>query len=128
MAALDRRGLTTGYFIEPINKGQYYQDLEDYRAKLLYTRGGVVERIANMKDENGRYIFRDENGEFNLEINQFGDPVFPEDERLDDICKGYFRDMESWICHHANRRFTEKYYLERIDYLSPSTLRLLNEV
>lgn len=128
MAALDRRGLTTGYFIEPINKGQYYQDLEDYRAKLLYTRGGVVERIANMKDENGRYIFRDENGEFNLEINQFGDPVFPEDERLDDICKEYFRDMERWICHRANRRFTEKYYLERIDYLSPSTLRLLNEV
>jgi len=36
--------------------------------------------------------------------------------------------MESWISDHAERRYTKQYYLERVEYLSPSTLRLLNEV
>ena len=41
LMALDYRGLPTGYFIQPINKGQYYQELNDYKCKLLYTKGGV---------------------------------------------------------------------------------------
>lgn len=128
LMALDYRGLPTGYFIQPINKGQYYQDLNDYKCKLLYTKGGVQDQIYNLKDEDGNYLFRDANGEYNLEVNEYGDPIFPETPLVDKICKDYYRNMESWISDHAERRYTKQYYLDRVEYLSPSTLRLLNEV
>ena len=35
--------------------------------------------------------------------------------------------METFICDHANRRFTKEYYLSRIDTLSPTTLRILDQ-
>lgn len=128
LMAVDYRGLPTGYFIQPINKGQYYQDLNDYKCKLLYCKGGIQDQLYNLKDDDGNYIFRDDNGEFNLQLNEYGDPIFPESPLIDKICKDYYRKIESWISDHAERRFTKQYYLERIDYLSPSTLRLLNEV
>lgn len=128
LMALDYRGLPTGYFIQPINKGQYYQELNDYKCKLLYTKGGVQDQIYNLKDEDGNYLFRDANGEYNLEVNEYGDPIFPETPLVDKICKDYYRKMESWISDHAERRYTKQYYLDRVEYLSPSTLRLLNEV
>ena len=128
LMALDYRGLPTGYFIRPINKGQYYQDLNDYKCKLLYTKGGVQDQIYNLKDEDGNYLFRDANGEYNLELNEYGDPIFLETPLVDKICKDYYRKMESWISDHAERRYTKQYYLDRVEYLSPSTLRLLNEV
>lgn len=128
LMAMDYRGLPTGYFIQPINKGQYYQDLNDQKCKLLFCKGGVQDQIYNFQDSDGNYIFRDENGEFNLELNEYGDPIFPESPLLDDICKDYYRKIESWISDHANRRYTKKYYVERVNYLSPSTLRLMNEI
>ena len=128
LMAMDYRGLPTGYFIQPINKGQYYQDLNDIKTKLLFCKSGVQDQIYNFQDENGNYIFRDVNGEFNLELNEYGDPIFPETPLLDDICRDYYRKMESWISDHANRRYTKKYYVERVNYLSPSTLRLMNEM
>lgn len=128
LMAMDYRGLPTGYFIQPINKGQYYQDLNDIKTKLLFCKGGVQDQIYNFQDENGNYIFRDANGEFNLELNEYGDPTFPETPLLDNICKDYYRKMESWISDHTNRRYTKRYYVERVNYLSPSTLRLMNEM
>lgn len=127
LMAMDYRGLPTGYFIQPINKGQYYQDLNDIKTKLLYGKDGVEDKIRNFKDDDGNYVFRDANNEFDLELNEYGDPIFPESPLLDDICRDYYIKIESWISDHANRRYTKKYYVERVKYLSPSTLRLLHE-
>lgn len=37
----DRRGYYNGDFVQPINRRQYFQDLEDFKTALLFGKGGL---------------------------------------------------------------------------------------
>lgn len=112
----DRRGYYNGDFVQPINRRQYFSDLEEFKTSLLYGKHGL-------QDELKKRIGDD----FELELDEYGEPIIPTDPKFDDIYKDYKRKMETFICDHANRRFTKEYYLSRIDTLSPTTLRILDQ-
>lgn len=112
----DRRGYYNGDFVQPINRRQYFQDLEDFKTALLFGKGGLQDQL---KKKIGN--------DFELELDEYGEPAIPTDTEFDDIYKDYKRKMETFICDHANRRFTKEYYLSRIDTLSPTTLRILDQ-
>ena len=112
----DRRGYYNGDFVQPINRRQYFSDLEEFKTSLLYGKHGL-------QDELKKRIGDD----FELELDEYGEPIIPTDPKFDNIYKDYKRKMETFICDHADRRFTKEYYLSRIDTLSPTTLRILDQ-
>lgn len=112
----DRRGYYNGDFVQPINRRQYFQDLEDFKTALLFGKGGLQDQLKK-KISN----------DFELELDEYGEPAIPTGVEFDDIYKDYKRKMETFICDHANRRFTKEYYLSRIDTLSPTTIRVLDQ-
>lgn len=112
----DRRGYYNGDFVQPINRRQYFQDLEDFKTALLFGKGGLQDQLKK-KISN----------DFELELDEYGEPAIPTGAEFDDIYKDYKRKVETFICDHANRRFTKEYYLSRIDTLSPTTLRILDQ-
>lgn len=112
----DRRGYYNGDFVQPINRRQYFQDLEDFKTALLFGKGGLQDQLKKQIGDD-----------FELELDEYGEPVIPTDPKFDNIYKDYKRKMETFICDHANRRFTKEYYLSRIDTLSPTTIRVLDQ-
>ena len=121
-----RNGLPTGNFATEINKGQYDLDKEDFIAELLYGKDGehgIEAKIKNFS-VNGIKPYKD----FELVLDKYNTPIFPEDDALNDIIKEYYTELEKWRCENEDRQFTEKYYLERVDMLSPMTLRELDHI
>lgn len=121
-----RNGLPTGNFATEINKGQYDLDKEDFIAELLYGKDGehgIEAKIKNFS-VNGTKPYKD----FELVLDKYNTPIFPEDDALNDIIKEYYTELEKWRCENEDRQFTEKYYLERVDMLSPMTLRELDHI
>ena len=112
----DRRGYYNGDFVQPINRRQYFQDLEDFKTALLFGKGGLQDQLKKQIGDD-----------FELELDEYGEPAIPTDPKFDNIYKDYKRKMETFICDHANRRFTKEYYLSRIDTLSPTTIRVLDQ-
>lgn len=122
----DKRGLPTGNFATEINRGQHAHDKEDFISELLYGKDGVsgIEgRIKNFT-VNGTKPY----STFELSLDKYNTPIFPQDPALIDIIKDYYRKMEKWRCENEDRQFTEKYYMERIDRLSPITLHALDQI
>ena len=122
----DKRGLPTGNFATEINRGQHAHDKEDFISELLYGKDGVsgIEgRIKNFTVNGNRPY-----STFELSLDKYNTPIFPQDPALTDIIKDYYRKMEKWRCEHEDRQFTEKYYMERIDRLSPITLHALDQI
>lgn len=125
----DRNGLPNGDFVRPINERQYQQDLENMQADLLFGKDGIRDRIANLKDDNGEYVFRDpDTGTYEIEFDEHGEPILPYHPKLESAYKNYYKKIEAWKCDHAERPYTKKYYLERLDYLSISTIQMMNQL
>lgn len=114
----DRNGFYNGDFVQPINRRQYFQDLEDFKSALLYGKNGIEDQVRNLLNDS----------KYELELDEYREPVFPEDPKFDSVYKDYKTKMESFICDHANRRFTKKYYLDRINALSVTTIKALDSV
>lgn len=130
----DRRGLYNGDFIQPINKRQFYTDLEDFKAWLLYGK-----RKNNDKKHNSIFytykniedLIKDElnDKDFKLDVDEFGNPDIPiNTPGLRSIYKEYLRGMNEFMSKYANRRFTRKYYAERINTLSAITLKAVDSL
>lgn len=121
-------GLPTGNFIQRINQGHYDQNREDYSNKLLYGKGGIVEKMRKMKDSSGNLLFpRDPNtGEkFDLDFDKYGNPIFPDIPEAYDIEKQYLYKMEEFYAKNADRPYMPIYYKTRLDMLSVPTLHAL---
>lgn len=114
----DRNGFYNGDFVQPINRRQYFQDLEDFKSALLYGKNGIEDQVRNILNDS----------KYELELDEYREPIFPEDPKFDSVYKDYKTKMESFICDHANRRFTKKYYLDRINALSVTTIKALDQV
>lgn len=123
---MDERGLPTGNLISRINRGKYHRDKENFIAELLFGKdgNGGIEQEIRMYSVNGTLPYRD----FEIQLDKYMSPVFPDDPALDRICKKYYKEMEKWRCAHEDRQYTEKYYMERIDALSVKTLRALDSI
>lgn len=130
----DRRGLYNGDFIQPINKRQFYTDLEDFKAWLLYGKrkthdkkhDSIFYTYKNIED-----MIKEELGDkdFKLDLDEYGNPDIPiTTSELRSIYKDYLRGMNEFMSKYANRRFTREYYAERIDTLSAVTLKAVDSL
>ena len=130
----DRRGLYNGDFIQPINKRQFYTDLEDFKAWLLYGKRKNNDKKHNRifyTYKNIEDLIKEElnDKDFKLDVDEFGNPDIPiNTPGLRSIYKEYLRGMNEFMSKYANRRFTREYYAERIDTLSAITLKAVDSL
>lgn len=130
----DRRGLYNGDFIQPINKRQFYTDLEDFKAWLLYGKRKTHDKKHNhifYTYKNIEDMIKEELGDkdFKLDLDEYGNPDIPiTTPELRSIYKDYLRGMNEFMSKYANRRFTREYYAERIDTLSAVTLKAVDSL
>lgn len=130
----DRRGLYNGDFIQPINKRQFYTDLEDFKAWLLYGKRKTHDKKHNSifyTYKNIEDMIKEELGDkdFKLDLDEYGNPDIPiTTPKLRSIYKDYLRGMNEFMSKYANRRFTREYYAERIDTLSAVTLKAVDSL
>ena len=115
---VDRNGKYTGDFVQPINSRQFYSDLNDCKAALIYGKNGLEEQVRKLSGNN----------DYELLLDDQGDPIIPTDPKFDNIYKNYLRSVEHFMCEHANRMFTEKYYIDRINIMSVTTLRAMKSL
>lgn len=108
MMEFGKDGLPTGYFVRPINYGQYQLDLNNFIQKLN-------DKFDNMPGIMHHYIFDDVTGSY---INSVTGISAEEEEwgpngEMPDYYR-YMLEIEKWKCEHANRRYTFEYYKERM--------------
>lgn len=110
---LDKKGVPTGYFIRPINYGQFYKDRDEVIAQL-----------------NEKYSNVDKYGAHAITFDDEGNVQFHDDDELADksIYNQYYDELDDWLDKHSNRRYTVDYYKQRRRYLSRSTLIALNQI
>ena len=123
---MDEIGLPTGNLISRINRGKYHRNKENFLAELLYGKdgnGGIEQEIRELVVD-GKLTYSD----FELELDKYSVPIFPDDPAIEQIAKKYYRAMEKWRCENEDRQYTQKYYMDRIDSLSASTLRALDQI
>lgn len=108
MMEFDREGIPTGFFVRPINYGQYQLDLNKFIEELN-------NKFDNMPGVMHHYIIDEATGQYmNSVTGQLAeDEEFGDNGEMPDIYK-YLIEIEKWKCSHANRRYTLKYYTERM--------------
>lgn len=106
----------TGNFISPINEGKYYHDRTKFIDDLIYSKGGIQDKLRDALGDK----------DYDLLIDSQGEPIFPEGQ--DDIEKEYLRAVNEWTGKHAVRRFTVAYYDKRIDMLSSITRKAQTKI
>ena len=103
----NRDGVPTGYWVRPINYGQYEQDKNEFVQKLndefdnKYGFHYIDDDLGMVKNSvTGVYIEDDANEQWN------GNTPPPYIE--------YMLKLIKWKCDHANMRYTYEYYSERL--------------
>ena len=124
---LDENGLPTGNLLSKINTAQYYRDREKFRDQLLFGTTKNSEWQFNTKSIEQQVIDTGLVGKnWKLSIDDSGHLILP--KGCDAIYKNYLKEYESWVCDHTDRPYTKKYYMDRIDTLSMTTLNALYRV
>lgn len=108
MMEFDREGIPTGFFVRPINYGQYQLDLNKFIEELN-------DKFDNMPGVMHHYVIDEATGQYmNSVTGQLAeDETFGDNGETPDIYK-YLIEIEKWKCDHANRRYTFEYYKERM--------------
>lgn len=99
------KGEFTGLFRSAVNRGQFKQDYENFITKLN-------EEFDNLYGHH--YITDSTSGEITNSVD--GSSV-EDEEWVNGMVPHYIEYKlreESWLCDHAERRYTEEYYLERL--------------
>lgn len=132
---LDDKGLPTGYLVSKINTAQYYKDRETFRDNLLFgttkdsswkfNNKSIEQQIKDLRTPLGKPVVGED---WKLTIDDGGRLILPTHPMCETIYKNYLKEYESWQCSHTERPYTEKYYLDRIDTLSMTTLVTLNKI
>jgi hypothetical protein len=100
----DNDGIPTGNFVRDINYGQYEKELEAF-IKDLNDRFTQDYGHTYIDDGNGS-IVNSQTGEL-AEEEEWINGVEP-------LYITYLKEIETWKCEHANRRYTINYYMERM--------------
>jgi len=101
----DKDGIPTGYFIREVNQGQFYRD-KDAKEQELRSKYGLT-------------------------VDEDGNTVFPENEDAtanDSVYNKYYDELDEWLDKHCERRYKLEYYKKRRRYLSPDTIKAINEI
>lgn len=110
MMEFDRNGIPTGYFVRPVNYGQYRLDLEQF-----------IQNLNEKFDKKYGHHYISEYGTGNIVIcGGLNDGELMEDiEKWDDdgnmpSYNEYLLEIEKWKCDHCHRRYNFEYYKERL--------------
>ena len=99
----DRHGKFTGYFNSKIKYGEYQNDKEEFIKKLnkRYVKhyGATIndDDSISFPDDDNEYVYTSTSSEYEMPIRN-----------------KYQLEIEGWKCEHANRRYTYRYYEERL--------------
>lgn len=106
-AEFDNDGNPTGYFVRPVNYGQYEQDRDKF----------IEELNKEFLDKYGFFYVEDDFG--NL-VRSNDSSSFAEDEIWENgkmpIIFEYELELEKWISEHANRKYNFTYYSEMMSH------------
>lgn len=104
---VDENGRPTGNLLSSINKGMYYKKRSDFVDELLYSKGGIEDKIRSAIG----------NPNYELELDSNGNPSFPNDPRVTKYEIEYLVKYNEFLCDNTHRRYTPKYYRERLRIL-----------
>lgn len=103
----DENGFPTGNFLSKVNKGKFYRKRSVFIDELLYSKGGIEDKI--------REAIGDPN--YELDVNPNGMPIFPDDERCENIEIEYLVKYNDFLSENCERQYTPQYYKERLRIL-----------
>ena len=106
----DSEGNRTGYFVRPVNHGQYYKELNEER-----------DRLINIANEKLKTAFP--NNSPQIRYDSYNNPILPpaDNKITADILQEYADQLDEWMCVHSERMFEAEYYRIRRSKLSPAT-------
>lgn len=119
--AMDEHGVPTGYLIDKLNRGLFYIQREAY-----------IETLNNeySKEKYGKGALK-KDADGNVLIDDYGNPVFSEDEDEtadNSVYNQYMDHLDRWLCDHCERRYKYEYYKQRRRYLSRNTIEAMRQI
>lgn len=97
----DSDGKTTGYWVRPINYGQYYKEKRQFVIDLAKKLG------LNPDSKTGRVDLS------NVDTKTKRD---------------FLNSIEDWVGEHAHRRYKAEYYKKKREFLSDDTMRTMGTI
>lgn len=97
----DSDGKTTGYWVRPINYGQYYKEKRQFVIDLAKKLG------LNPDSKTGRVDLS------NVDTKTKRD---------------FLNSIEDWVGEHAHRRYKAEYYKKKREFLSDDTMRTMGAI
>lgn len=97
----DSDGKTTGYWVRPINYGQYYKEKRQFVINLAKKLG------LNPDPKTGRVDLS------NVDTKTKRD---------------FLNSIEDWVGEHAHRRYKAEYYKKKREFLSDDTMRTMGAI
>lgn len=97
----DSDGKTTGYWVRPINYGQYYKEKKQFVINLAKKLG------LNPDSKTGRVDLS------NVDTKTKRD---------------FLNSIEDWVGEHAHRRYKAEYYKKKREFLSDDTMRTMGAI
>lgn len=97
----DSDGKTTGYWVRPINYGQYYKEKRQFVIDLAKKFG------LNPNLKTGRVDLS------NVDVKTKRD---------------FLNSIEDWVGEHAHRRYKAEYYKKKREFLSDDTMRTMGAI
>ena len=108
-------GKPTGMFTRRRNYGVFYAMRKAESAKLI--------RHIEYEIQN-----KTGNTHFRFEVDNNGNPIFPEDSEYDEYWREYQHKINAFECKYANKRYKQEYYDLRIDTLSRTTIKMQDDI
>lgn len=97
----DSDGKTTGYWVRPINYGQFYKEKKQFMIDLAKKFG------LNPDPKTGRVDL------LNVDTKTKRD---------------FLNNIEDWVGEHAHRRYKAEYYKKKREFLSDDTMRVMGAI
>lgn len=97
----DSDGKTTGYWVRPINYGQFYKEKKQFMISLAKKFG------LNPDPKTGRVDLS------NVDTK---------------TKKDFLNGIEDWVGEHAHRRYKAEYYKKKREFLSDDTMRVMGAI
>lgn len=97
----DSDGKTTGYWVRPINYGQFYKEKKQFMIDLAKKFG------LNSDSKTGRVDLS------NVDTKTKRD---------------FLNSIEDWVGEHAHRRYKAEYYKKKREFLSDDTMRVMGAI
>lgn len=97
----DSDGKTTGYWVRPINYGQFYKEKKQFMIDLAKKFG------LNPDPKTGRVDL------LNVDTK---------------TKRAFLNNIEDWVGEHAHRRYKAEYYKKKREFLSDDTMRVMGAI